>query len=164
MTTKTTSKKRVATKRATTRKTTGKKRVATKRTTRKTTVKKRGASKTKVSNPPKKNSDNYRIIDVWEAPKTLIRDLGGSEKEPSGIYFETDPDFVIANGYKVPFLCVGKKIIVYDLDRETEKVIERWLNGEGKHIKNASWERFNKMKNAVAYRGNSGYTYAIYEL
>ena len=164
MTTKTTSKKRVATKRATTRKTTGKKRVATKRTTRKTTVKKRGAPKTKVSNPPKKNSDNYRIIDVWEAPKTLIRDLGGSEKEPSGIYFETDPDFVIANGYKVPFLCVGKKIIVYDLDRETEKVIERWLNGEGKHIKNASWERFNKMKNAVAYRGNSGYTYAIYEL
>lgn len=164
MTTKTTSKKRVATKRATTRKTTDKKRVATKRTTRKTTVKKRGASKTKVSNPPKKNSDNYRIIDVWEAPKTLIRDLGGSEKEPSGIYFETDPDFVIANGYKVPFLCVGKKIIVYDLDRETEKVIERWLNGEGKHIKNASWERFNKMKNAVAYRGNSGYTYAIYEL
>lgn len=164
MTTKTTSKKRVATKRATTRKTTGKKRVATKRTTRKITVKKRGASKTKVSNPPKKNSDNYRIIDVWEAPKTLIRDLGGSEKEPSGIYFETDPDFVIANGYKVPFLCVGKKIIVYDLDRETEKVIERWLNGEGKHIKNASWERFNKMKNAVAYRGNSGYTYAIYEL
>jgi len=164
MTTKTTSKKRVATKRATTRKTTGKKRVATKRTTRKTTVKKRGASKTKVSKPPKKNSDNYRIIDVWEAPKTLIRDLGGSEKEPSGIYFETDPDFVIANGYKVPFLCVGKKIIVYDLDRETEKVIERWLNGEGKHIKNASWERFNKMKNAVAYRGNSGYTYAIYEL
>lgn len=164
MTTKTTSKKRVATKRATTRKTTGKKRVATKRTTRKTTVKKRGASKTKVSNPPKKNSDNYRIIDVWEAPKTLIRDLGGSEKEPSGIYFETDPDFVIANGYKVPFLCVGKKIIVYDLDRETEKVIERWLNGEGKHVKNASWERFNKMKNAVAYRGNSGYTYAIYEL
>ena len=164
MTTKTTSKKRVATKRATTRKTTGKKRVATKRTTRKTTVKKRGASKTKVSKPPKKNSDNYRIIDVWEAPKTLIRDLGGSEKEPSGIYFETDPDFVIANGYKVPFLCVGKKIIVYDLDRETEKVIERWLNGEGKHIKNTSWERFNKMKNAVAYRGNSGYTYAIYEL
>ena len=164
MTTKTTSKKRVATKRATTRKTTGKKRVATKRTTRKTTVKKRGASKTKVSKPPKKNSDNYRIIDVWEAPKTLIRDLGGSEKEPSGIFFETDPDFVIANGYKVPFLCVGKKIIVYDLDRETEKVIERWLNGEGKHIKNASWERFNEMKNAVAYRGNSGYTYAIYEL
>ena len=164
MTTKTTSKKRVATKRATTRKTTGKKRVATKRTTRKTTVKKRGASKTKVSKLPKKNSDNYRIIDVWEAPKTLIRDLGGSEKEPSGINFETDPDFVIANGYKVPFLCVGKKIIVYDLDRETEKVIERWLNGEGKHIKNASWERFNKMKNAVAYRGNSGYTYAIYEL
>ena len=163
MTTKTTSKKRVATKRAT-RKTTGKKRVATKRTTRKTTTKKRVAAKTRVSKPKKKNSDNYRIIDVWEAPKTLIRDLGGSEEEPSGIYFETDPDFVIANGYKVPFLCVGKKIIVYDLDRETEKVIERWLNGEGKHIENASWERFNKMKNAVAYRGNSGYTYAIYEL
>ena len=58
----------------------------------------------------------------------------------------------------------GKKIIVYDLDGETGDVIERWLNGEGKHIENASWERFNKMKNAVAYRGNSGYTYAIYEL
>ena len=163
MTTKKQTQKVATTKRAT-RKTTGKKRVVTKRTTRKTTTKKRVAAKPRVSKPKKKNSDNYKIIDVWEAPKTLIRDLGGSEEEPSGIYFETDPDFVIANGYKVPFLCVGKKIIVYDLDRETEKVIERWLNGEGKHIENASWERFNKMKNAVAYRGNSGYTYAIYEL
>lgn len=158
-----TTKKVTTTKRAT-RKTTGKKKVVTKRTTRKTTTKKRVATKPKVSKPKKKNSDNYKIIDVWEAPKTLIRDLGGSEEEPSRIYFETSPDYVIANGYKVPFLCVGKKIIVYDLDRETEKVIERWLNGEGKHIENASWERFNKMKNAVAYRGSSGYTYAIYEL
>jgi len=163
MTTKKQTKKVVATKRAT-RKTTGKKRVATKRTARKTTTKKRVAAKPRVSKPKKKNSDNYKIIDVWEAPKTLIRDLGGSEEEPSRIFCETDPDYVIANGYKVPFLCVGKKIIVYDLDGETGDVIERWLNGEGKHIENASWERFNKMKNAVAYRGNSGYTYAIYEL
>ena len=109
-------------------------------------------------------NNKFKIVDVTDMPMSYMRRVFGINNEED-IYsiFEGDPDYVIANGFKTVFIEHDKYIIVAYLDeyKEIIEVIERWLNGEGKDIPNCSWDKFDRMKNAVAYRGGRGYSYTI---
>lgn len=107
----------------------------------------------------------FKIVDVTDLPMSFMRrefDIRNEEDVYS--IFEGDPDYVIANGFKTAFMEYKNYIIVAQLDDEVEEVIQRWLDGEGIDVPNCSWAKFDKMKNAIAYRGGRGYTYDITDL
>lgn len=54
-------------------------------------------------------------------------------------------------------------ITLFEYESEFEEVIEWWLNGAENEVEiNNNWDDWNTVKIGVAYRGGSGYCYALY--
>lgn len=54
-------------------------------------------------------------------------------------------------------------ISMWETDDETEEIINWWLQGcENECEIDNNWDDWDKVKTGVAYRGGSGYSYALY--
>lgn len=79
------------------------------------------------------------------------------------LLWESDPDYVRANDYQIPFREIDREKgewLVFEEDTECIDILKRWLNHEGRDtlFPRCDWEQCD---NAVAYRGGSGYIYSI---
>ena len=77
--------------------------------------------------------------------------------------WESDPDYVRANGYEIRFREINRAQgvwLVSEEDTDCIDILKRWLNHEGMSslYPKCDWA---KSRNAVAYRGGKGYIYSI---
>lgn len=84
--------------------------------------------------------------------------------------FEGDPDLIRINGEQTTFIDVDVDGVKYVLYIEHIEGIENALSGFFEEnykehytgMPDAGWDDFNELENGIAYRGGSGYNYAIY--
>lgn len=86
-------------------------------------------------------------------------------------YLEGDPDKIKCNGHELYFISTTLNGIRYVLthdevnDTEKEMLIHFWQDNFKDYFKElpCSWEAYDNVSKAIAYRGGGGYFYTIWE-
>lgn len=86
--------------------------------------------------------------------------------------FWIDCDYLMINGHISNFYTIAdkEKDLVYFIFQDISEIdnlddiMDRFYNNQLESFDASCWNEFYKTKNALAYRGGSGYTYGLYHL
>ena len=81
-------------------------------------------------------------------------------------YFEGDPDYLKIDGESCYFIELSGIVYYYPFcdDKKALKALRRFYEGKLNRIEPNTWEKWETIKNGLAYRGGSGYLYTLYKL
>lgn len=80
--------------------------------------------------------------------------------------FEGDPDYIKLGQSVCYFVKIGNVVWYYpSCDEEVAlDTLTKFYEGKLELIEEQNWDAFNKLTDALAYRGGSGYVYTLYKV